>query len=301
MQVTALLGLRAVAPIHAGCDDARGPIDLPIQREKHNNWPVIFASSIKGALRERLEAQAQGNDRLCVTALFGSAVNDAANAAQDNALQAGALLVADALLLALPVATLDQAYRWVTCPSALARLGRTLARFAPGHTCPPLPQVADDTALRFDNIGGEKQIFLREYVFVGQPWPEYQAWLDLLAELFKTHTKHDELAQRLILVSDKHFGFLAETATSVATHIKLNENKVTQDGAMFFEETLPPETLMLLPLACTNERKTDAPRAASVMFEHLLKSFEQSNRFFRVGGNETTGMGWFEVHVEVKS
>lgn len=318
MQASAILGLRAVAPIHAGSDDARGVVDLPIQREKHNNWPVVFASSVKGALREACTRQrataanGAGDGAIDVAALFGSAdqsgQTDQANQTKPG-MQAGALLVSDMQLLALPVAALDAAFRWVTCPSALARLARSRARFRIGAPAPAPTQHAPellapellvpDMALHFsDSLPTQKDIFLREYLFKAQRADAtIMPWLDLLAELFGPHTARSELIERLLIISDQRFGFLADSATSVAPHIKLNENKTTQDGAMFYEETLPPETLMFLPLACEDERKSEAPQAGAQLLAQLLVQFPNQQGFLRVGGNETTGMGWFEVHV----
>ncbi len=309
MQASALLGLRAVAPIHAGSDDARGVVDLPIQREKHNNWPVVFASSVKGALREactRQRATAEngaGNEAIDVAALFGSAdqsgQTDQANQTKPG-MQAGALLVSDMQLLALPVAALDAAFRWVTCPSALARLARSRARFRIGAPCAPVPELLiPNGALHFsDSLPAQKDIFLREYLFKAQRADAtIMPWLDLLADLFGPHTARSELIERLLIISDQRFGFLAESATSVAPHIKLNENKTTQDTALFYEETLPPETLMFLPLACEDERKSEAPQVGAQLLAQLLGRFPNQQGFLRVGGNETTGMGWFEVHV----
>lgn len=44
-------------PLHAGSGDELGVIDLPIQREKHTNFPKVEASSLKGALRESFESK----------------------------------------------------------------------------------------------------------------------------------------------------------------------------------------------------------------------------------------------------
>ena len=41
----------AISPLHAGCGAATSQVDLPIQRERHTNWPHIQASGVKGAFR----------------------------------------------------------------------------------------------------------------------------------------------------------------------------------------------------------------------------------------------------------
>ena len=39
-----------ITPCHAGSGSSMGIVDLPIQRERHTNWPVIQSSGVKGAL-----------------------------------------------------------------------------------------------------------------------------------------------------------------------------------------------------------------------------------------------------------
>ena len=53
----AILGLLAETSIHAGTGQTVGAIDLPIQREKHTNWPCIYGSAMKGALRAQAESR----------------------------------------------------------------------------------------------------------------------------------------------------------------------------------------------------------------------------------------------------
>ena len=54
-QASALLVLRAHTGIHAGVGQEVGTVDLPIQRERVTNFPVIRGPSVKGALRQAVE------------------------------------------------------------------------------------------------------------------------------------------------------------------------------------------------------------------------------------------------------
>ncbi len=56
-KLTKPLFLFCETPLHAGSGDELGVIDLPIQREKHTNFPKVEASSLKGALRESFESR----------------------------------------------------------------------------------------------------------------------------------------------------------------------------------------------------------------------------------------------------
>ncbi|HRI28718.1 MAG TPA: type III-B CRISPR module RAMP protein Cmr4 [Chitinophagales bacterium] len=54
-QITRPLFLICETPLHAGTGDDLGFVDLPIQRERHTDFPKIESSSLKGALREAFE------------------------------------------------------------------------------------------------------------------------------------------------------------------------------------------------------------------------------------------------------
>src|SRR5579883_2594564 len=48
----ALLGLHALTSLHPGTGTALGTVDLPVQRERHTQWPTISGSALKGVLRD---------------------------------------------------------------------------------------------------------------------------------------------------------------------------------------------------------------------------------------------------------
>ena len=104
--------------------------------------------------------------------------------------------------------------------------------------------------------------------------------------------------QRLVVVHDDIFSFLAGNATSVQPHIAIDSTtKTVKDGALWFEETLPPETLLYVPLTATaSRRKGGALTATQVLaqFEQLLPA---GKNWLQLGGNETTGMGWCRVGI----
>lgn len=303
-QATALLGLRAMAPIHVGGDDLRGVIDLAIQREQQNHWPVVFGSSVKGALREA--ALTQWGEGPQLDAIFGPSKPE-----RDN-IRAGALLVNEMRLLALPVASLSSVYKWVTCPEALRRLLRDCKLFGIANisnishinnaapTPGPVPQLAAGEALSFNQSDPDK-LFLREYLFHKRSAQAHEeAIIPLFAQLFGE--EEAPLRERLLVVSDARFGHLSATCTAINPHIALDANKTTIGGALWYEEALPSETLMYLPLASEHERlsqsqqnKQAKAQSKAELMDQVLSLFERP--YLRVGANETTGMGWFQVHI----
>lgn len=126
MNTSLLLGLHAHTWIHAGSGEKDGVVDLPIQRESHTGWPVIFGSSLKGAMRSQVSRNNGAIAEQSVLTLFGP---DSLHAgATSEKIHAGALLVSDARLLWLPVRSLTSHTRYVTCPALLRRLLADLKR-----------------------------------------------------------------------------------------------------------------------------------------------------------------------------
>lgn len=287
---TALLLLTSETPLHAGAGQSVDGIDLPIQREVHTDWPCVFGSAVKGALRAHAEQRMEPKST-AITDLFGP---DHGGAQERDTSHAGALLVGDATLLALPVRSLQSSFKWVTCPQAITRFARTAERLGLALTLPAISQPAPDKALG----QGDAKLFLEEFRFEQSPDACIGALAKALAPLSGGALDEATLVQRLVVVHDDIFSFLARNATSVQPHIAIkSDTKTVKDGALWFEETLPPETLLYVPLTATaSRRKAGALTAAQVLeqFEQLLPA---GKNWLQLGGNETTGMGWCRVGI----
>ena len=281
-QSTALMGLITETPLHAGAGSSLDVIDLPIQREGHNGWPCVYGSAMKGALRDHAYQQWKQDPRL--EAVFGP---DRAAGAPDNA---GALAVGDARLLLLPVRSLTTAFRWVTCPEALTRFQRDAGRLGlEDRFSFRVPQAKGIEALAGE---GGQTLFLEEYRLETRSLPEAGEIAGALALLVNREDFAEALAERLTLVGDDLFTTLTRNATTVAAHVALDSaTKTTAGNALWYEETLPPETLLYVPLVAAPSRKRDDPTTADEILGAFKGLFEEGP-WVQVGGNETVGMGW---------
>ena len=109
-----------------------------------------------------------------------------------------------------------------------------------------------------------------------------------------------ELLARLVVVNDDRFRWFAEHATPKAAHVALNnDTKTNSGGALWYEETLAPDTVLYVPLTAEVSRNpTGATMPALDVLAVATHRFENPERpYLRVGGNETLGMGWCHVHV----
>ncbi|MCL4203599.1 MAG: type III-B CRISPR module RAMP protein Cmr4 [Pirellulaceae bacterium] len=158
-QAAALLFLHAQTSLHPGSGTALGVVDLPVQRERHTQWPLIPGSALKGILRDRCREAAMDRyqddveehgglwrvirskrrvanekDALLTAAFCPGKVDD-------QSAHAGAISLTDARIAAIPVRSLKGIFAWVTCPAVLSRLNRDLALAAMEEI--PVPAIAE--------------------------------------------------------------------------------------------------------------------------------------------------------------
>ncbi|CAM2007707.1 type III-B CRISPR module RAMP protein Cmr4 [Acanthopleuribacter pedis] len=267
-----MMGLLAETPIHPGSGRGDGVIDLPVAREAGTDYPVLVGSSLKGALRDHATKclpESEGHEEKREKRLedwFGSREC------------AGGFLITEGRLLLLPVRSLTGAVRWATCPQLLERLTRDLGRIGVklNHA---LPDVKDGEVLGC-NVG---KLFLEERLFQGAgSVPE--EWIAAVAPLIRHQLTRERLAKTMVILTDKDFAWFARYGLTVQARNQL-EAKTKQSKSLWYEETLPPDTLMYTMLF---DRAGAAGAAAETWFP-------ESRPYLQVGGNETVGQGWFAV------
>ncbi len=287
-QANAILGLLAQTSIHAGTGSTTGVIDLPIQREGHNGYPCIFGSSMKGALRARAEIQC-GKDNNSVKFVFGPDTNNASD-------HAGAIMVSDARLLLLPIRSLTSQFKWVTCPDALKRYQRDAERFGMGVN--KIEVNVEGNSAIIPQQTKEGALFLEEYRFDTKT-QNLDNLINSLASLMQRDDAVTDLQKQLVIVSNDMFAHLCQHATPVNAHIAIeSETKIVRSGALWYEETLPPETLLYVGLSATKARAQGVEMLADAILGAVTGLFTDKP-WLQVGGNETVGMGWCAVTVLV--
>ncbi|MDQ2694855.1 MAG: type III-B CRISPR module RAMP protein Cmr4, partial [Pseudomonadota bacterium] len=236
-QANALLGLLTETALHAGAGSSVGSIDLPIQREAHSDWPCVYGSAVKGALRARAEDLKEDlkMESSKIEAIFGPDTRNADD-------HAGALAVGDARLLLLPVRSLTGHYRWVTCPALLRRLQRDAARLSVTLGKVSVPEkVGMNQAL---TPAYEGDLLLEEYRLKAVK-ADLDSLLESLFRLMDDGENLELLHSQLAVVSDDLFADLVRFHMPVAAHVRIdNETKTVKERALWYEESLPPDTLL---------------------------------------------------------
>lgn len=293
----ALLFIHALTGLHPGSGAALGVVDLPVQRERHTQWPVIPASAIKGVLRDacrdKIKDQHDGKrktanekDPWLITAFGPASTNDTA--------YAGALAFTDARILAFPVRSLKGVFAWVTCPAVLTRFDRDLgmAGIPSGWK---IPEIASGKAGVPENspilIDGNKFV-LEEFDFEADP--NVRAITESVSAMLVDKAFQDEgtavrFQKHFVVLADDDFTHFVRFATEVNARIALDyERKTVKGTALFYEEFLPAETLLYSLVMAHDSRNEGSSEKAG----QLMNTFRQYlPPYLQIGGDETTGKG----------
>jgi len=267
--------VHALSPLHAGTGHAADIIDLPIARMKATGIPFVPGSSIKGVLREAR----QGVNDERTEAVFGPR--------KDPEAHAGALVVGDARLLALPVRSFRGTFAWTTSPLLLTLAKRDVAV---DLSIPSIDRrgvkVARGSCCIHGN-GNEKRLYLEDLDLPANEGDEATAaWSKWLAPFVSP--RDDIFSKRFAVVDDDTMAFLWETATQVDARVRLDEKtRTVARGALWLEESLPPETLLIGLLAADRSRR----RETKMTPEEVLNFALAGEEILQLGGKATTGRG----------
>jgi CRISPR-associated protein Cmr4 len=311
IQASTMLYLYVETPLHAGTGSGLSSIDLPIQRERTTQYPMIQGSGIKGKLRAaayiaKKQAGTWSDEEINV--VFGPDENGADHA--------GALIAGDARILLFPVRSLDGVFAYTTSYEVLSRFQRDIARSS--------KQLNWNGPSQSENQGEEQAAFvttpssvatgdtlvLEEFSFTSSPDPQVNTIAQWLAEQVMPQTPEyrywrEKLKHSLVILPNNDFRDFVVHATEVITRIRISrETKTVDKGMLWTEEHLPSDTLLYVPMYATPARKmkngSNDKGAASMTASAILdkaRSLENSLRgYIQLGGDETVGRGMVCMH-----
>ncbi|NTV29492.1 MAG: type III-B CRISPR module RAMP protein Cmr4 [Candidatus Omnitrophica bacterium] len=312
-----MIFIHAQTSLHPGSGTATGAIDLPVQRERHTDWPLIPGSTLKGVLRDHFRgvvARANPEKDLIwadrdaeLEHLFGPSMkgrDEEAKRGSNAADFAGALAVTDARILLFPVRSLAGLFAWVTCPAALDRLRRDAQLATEKFAIPKdIPELKNNAALISSScelLVQDRNMVLEEFDFTAQ---ECQGLKELVDELSR-QLSLDRLKTRLAVISDDMFTHFVKNATEVNARIALDyKTKTVSNGALFYVETLPPETVFYSLLIADNSKgkrdKDVKPVVSAMQNDQEVVSYVgnllKTSPILQIGGEASTGKGICQV------
>ena len=306
-----MMFLYTETPVHPGAGSGTGYIDMPVQRERFTDLPVIQASGLKGSLRDYFE----GQDSKPINEILEAFGPEPGPGASDHA---GALGIGEAKLLLFPVRSIYGIFAYITCPLILQRfkrdfelVGSSITTWPAGVTIPEpeeesirvistkdkdktiISQGTDDKDMRavFDEFAFNAQRdentrsiaeFIRDHIF--PTVREYATW-------------KSQFPNRFAIVADNVFKDFARMATEVVTRNRINDDTGTVDteaGGLWTEEFLSSETIFYSVLLSTNPfKKNPILTDASAVIDFVKRI---DNKRFQIGGNQSIGRGIVMAH-----
>ncbi len=277
-----ICSLYSISPVHAGSGTSTSAVDLPIQREKHTNWPHIQASGVKGSMRDLFRRAFSGTANLHkqINYIFGFDEQDRPDKKDESQpgqisvsdeSQPGQISVSDAKLFAFPVRSNVSPFISVTSPAVIKRLQNDLL-FAGIDSFEEIKISETEKAICIEgNVNGK--IILEDIVIDCNKKKDIPIINTMFPEI-----------DNLIVVSDTVFDHIVSTCTEIQTQIKINkDNGTAVDGALRYEELLPSDTSMYA-IVYSEEEVIDKT------FKSTIKDFIQ------IGGDYTLGRGIFRIN-----
>ncbi|MGC8696738.1 MAG: type III-B CRISPR module RAMP protein Cmr4, partial [Conexivisphaera sp.] len=267
----------SVTPLHVGSGRSLGAVDLPIQRDPYN-YPVVYSSSFKGALRDGVAARLKGetgndggNENL-LKCFFGPDVKDTQK-------ESGRIILTDLLPILYPVANEEYGYVYVTTEYLLG-MARDLVGVALGEEkgkefMPP------------DRESSESQKQLHT------PLGSIDVKSVLSLKDLKGRTLGSLVRDKVYVLGDDAGLLVVESALVRVTRNRLDENKRVAGGALWTEEYIPAGTVMVGAAfdggrknsSCDSSGLGNGPDALE-RFVGLL-----NGAVITVGGKESIGRG----------
>lgn len=278
---TRMYWLYALSPVHVGSGQGLGFIDLPIAREKVTNWPFVPGSAMKGVLRDHFSASLS---QAYLAAAFGKGGDQ-----QDRQGQSGSVVMTDAHMVFLPIRSIYGTFAYATSPLALSRLDRDMG-FASSLQLPKL-EVSGGNAIcpPLSVLIGEGRVYLEDLDFAVIESGEITQLVDVVgSSVFGGDERWAEIfSQRVVVVPDDSFSYLCDQATEVAARIRIDpDKKVVEEGALWYEEYLPAETILAGMVWC-DQVYGSSDLTPSTLIDQICSEPLVLN----VGGMQTTGRG----------
>lgn len=277
---TTLMFIYTESSLHAGTGSSVSIVDLPIQRERATQYPIVQGSGMKGALR----SQAEGTDDE-KTIVFGPI--------KDGAEHAGAISVGEAQLLLFPVRSLAGVFAWVTSAFAVARLRRDLGYAQITPTWSDIDASGGKALITNDSkVIVEGSAVLEEFTFPTQVSAEVTKLAGWLAEnAFPEGAEYkfwrDKVRSSLIVLPENDFRDFVVNSTEIVTRVRLDSaTKTVQTGALWTQEMLPSDALLYSSVVVRKARKGDgsSDEIAAWLSQNIPTRIQ-------LGGDETTGAG----------
>lgn len=309
--------LIADTPLHPGSGSELGIVDLPIQRERHTNFPKIEGSGLKGCIRKAFEnsnkkinidsQQVAINDKKLISLVFGP------EEPEEGEAHAGSLAFADARILLFPVKSFKGIFAWITCPLVIERFKRDLK--IAGIDLKDFPNsIKEKTLSTSSNLAISSKVVLEEFTFdliVDNDAESLAKWL--ADKIFpKTNSNEpykywkEKLQKDLVILPDDVFTQFVTSSTEVVARTAIdNETSTVKSGALWYEEYLPQDVILYSIAMASPVRVKDDNKKGIFKGNNSEDEAYKVIEFFtngvpdilQIGGNQTLGKGIVKLQI----
>lgn len=297
--------IKIITPLHAGGESRLSIIDLPIQREGHNDFPKIEASTFKGCIRDAVERYPKKNlIKDMINTIFGSDGQGNMTDSEKNVGTASAIAFSDARILFFPVRTVKGVFAYVTCPYVLNRFidDMNLTPISLESELASLSDLKSESCLipQGSSVSfvskGKKTVMLDEYAFNAVENQELPTLIDKITKLLPETSNSKQFKKQVVVVSDDDFTDFVKNSTEVVTRIKINNKTgIAEDGALFNEEYLPSESILYSLVFVSDEHKADnTGKTADEIKDSLNNAMPE---IIQIGANMTLGKGFAKCKI----
>ena len=259
-----------ITPLHMGSGTELGIVDLPIQRERHTGFPKMEASGIKGAFRALSEKLSEGKGE--IDKIYGPETKENEQ---------------DGRILLLPVRSAKGIFAWVTCPYVLDRFIRECVeeqnRVEWETLLTEAFKLIDTKAILLDSnsdIAVEQSVVILE---------DFKFEVGTEVGMLNIENIPERLKKHILIITDEVFSYFCEMATEIITRIRIGDDGVVEDGALFTEEFVPEETVFYTVMQAKKEIFED--------WKKIISYQDENNNIIQLGGNTTLGKGFTEYWI----
>ena len=284
-----LLFLRALTPVHAGAGrGASEHVDLPVQRDEFN-FPCIWASSLKGALRSLFTRTVE--DKSKIREIFGP---EPSRGHESSSL----VNFLDARLLFMPARSLKGIWTYLTSPHLIYYLITYLEGTKQQED--KLSKLIKSMEQLSLPVTSNKGIFVHDNTLVLNEVDitDCNVKEDLIKSLFDGILPNELLnlicKKGLVIVDDDLALNLVQRSMVIQYRIRINyTTKTVVGGSLWSEEYVPQETVFVSGIVYRSSIGSSNIKALFSWFENELERL----KYVWLGGKETIGKGLLKMYI----
>jgi CRISPR-associated protein Cmr4 len=297
-------------PLHVGTGGTRlGRVDNTVARDPATRLPKVPGSGLSGAVKDAYDlklcnngkttrcagAHGCGREDCKVCTLFGTAPSDEAGGVNNNKAQRGIMAFHDALLVAMPVASLLGPV-WVVDQKFAAGLGLITGEL----TKLPSPDIAAPSKLK----AWEDKVNIGSFLFPCNSDVAYKdSTRESLTEKIEFFTSSGATADDFCNITDNMvachpsvFPLIVDTAMEVRTSVTINPyTGAAEEHKLFTLEAVPAGAVFQTELGYLGGKYPDkafgGTHNTSTLFEDIENNGFPYLAYTGMGGNVTRGFG----------